>query len=590
MARGREWLDRMSDSWAPPAPTDLTTPYHYLVWLARSQGGRVALGATLGTAWTLALTVPPWVLARAVDGLVADDRRALLAWTLVLLATTVLIAALSIARHRTMSKIRMDASYRSVRTIIWQTTRLGARLERQVATGEVVTAGITDVQVVARAMTVTGPGVGAVVALVVVAVVLFSVSPLLAIVVLAGVPLLAIAVGPLLRRIERTGDDYRQHQGHLTARLVDALAGLGVLNGLGGKDVVAERYVRRSQQLVHQGYRVAVPTSWVGALAGGLPALFLAAVVWLSARMAATGAISIGDVVAVHGYVAMLVVPVAALIEAGGDLIRAKVAGRRIIDLLALPVADDAPTPGDPGPRTPTQDDPKPDGLLVDGPTGVSVRPGILTAVVAVPADRARALVDRLGGVADGATWADRPVRGTDRSRLRQRLVVADNDAAIFAGTVRDIVAGRDEPDDDRIRTSLHVAVAEDIVEALPRPPDTDGLDATIAPQGRDLSGGQRQRIRLARAVQADPEVLLAVDPTSAVDVHTEAMMIGRLHAARRGRTTVVTTSSPLVLDRADEVILVHDGAVAAVGTHRHLLHTDPRYRDLVSRAEGDAG
>src|SRR6201999_2512768 len=120
-----------------------------------------------------------------------------------------------------------------------------------------------DVQIVAQSMTVTGPGCGAVLSYAVVAVVLFTISPMLALIVLAGVPLVAVSVGPLLRRIERTGADYRVHQGQLTTRLVDILSGLRVLNGLGGKQIAAERYGRQSRELVARGYRVGSPASWV---------------------------------------------------------------------------------------------------------------------------------------------------------------------------------------------------------------------------------------------------------------------------------------------------------------------------------------
>lgn len=580
MAALRRWLDRTSETWVPPGPRELTTPFHFLFWLTRSQARRIAIGATLGTLWMIGLAVSPWVLSRAVDdGLVAGDTAALVRWALLLLGLSVLIALLSIGRHRTMTKVRMDASFRSVRATVWHTSRLGASLNRRVGAGEVVTVGIADVHTVAMALTVMGPGVGAVVAYAVVAVALFVISPLLAAVILAGVPLLVVTVGPFLHRIERTGGEYRVHQGRLTTRLVDVLAGLRVLNGLGGKGIVAGRYEQDSQGLVTSGYRVAGPSSWVGALSTGLPALFLAAVVWLSARMAATGEITIGDVVAVYGYVAVLVVPVAAFIESGGDIARARVAGQRIIDLLNLPVAggndrDPAIVPAGGGP-------------LADPGSGVVIRPGRFTALVAGRPAEAIAVVERLGQLSTdpgaGATWADVPIDHVAREEFRRRLVVADNEAEVFAGTVRDIIAGRLEPDDDRIRAALRVAVAEDIVEALP-----EGLDASIAAGGRDLSGGQRQRIQLARAVYAAPEVLLAVEPTSAVDATTEAVMIDRLRAARHDSTTVITTTSPLVLDRADEVIVLVDGQVSSVGTHEELLRSDRFYRNLVSRAQGD--
>jgi ABC-type bacteriocin/lantibiotic exporter with double-glycine peptidase domain len=121
--------------------------------------------------------------------------------------------------------------------------------------------------------------------------------------------------------------------------------------------------------------------------------------------------------------------------------------------------------------------------------------------------------------------------------------------------------------------------VASDIVDALP-----EGLDSTLDSQARNLSGGQRQRLRLARALYAQSEVLLMNEPTSAVDAHTEAAMAARLREARRGLTTVVTTSSPLVLDKADLVQHLIGGRVASTGTHRELWLSDPAYRATVSR------
>jgi ABC-type multidrug transport system fused ATPase/permease subunit len=578
MARFRGWLDRTTETWSPPTARDLRGPFRFLAWLARSQARRIASGAVLGICWMVGLAIPPWVLSRVVDdGLVARDAAVVAGWTGVLLAVSVLNALLAIARHRTMTKVRMDASFRSVRATVWHTSRLGASLPRRVSAGEVVTVGITDVQIVAQALTVTGPGVGAVVAYAVVAVMLFTISPLLAAVILAGVPLLAIAVGPLLQRIERTGGLYRLHQGRLTTRLVDVLAGLRVLNGLGGKTFVAERYELQSQGLVDRGYRVAGPSSWVGALSGGLPALFLAAVAWLSARLAAAGAITIGDVVAVYGYVAVLVVPVASFIEGGGDIARARVAARRIVDLLELPVAQD-------GDRHPASLPPG-CGPLSDPTSGVTVRPGLFTVLVAARPAETIEVVERLGHLCTdrdaGVTWAGVRIDRVAREELRSRMVVADHDAEVFAGSVRDLVSGRLDPDESRVRAALHVAVADDVVEALP-----GGLDAEIAAGGSDLSGGQRQRIRLARAVYATPDVLLAVDPTSAVDAKTEATMIDRLREARRTRTTVIMTTSPLVLDRADEVIVLVDGRTSSVGTHAELLRSDPAYREMVSRSE----
>jgi ABC-type multidrug transport system fused ATPase/permease subunit len=129
------------------------------------------------------------------------------------------------------------------------------------------------------------------------------------------------------------------------------------------------------------------------------------------------------------------------------------------------------------------------------------------------------------------------------------------------------------------VGAALDTASADDILDALP-----ECLETLVAERGRSFSGGQRQRLVLARALAADPEILVLVEPTSAVDAHTEARIAARLRRHRAGRTTVVTTSSPLMLDSADEVAFLRAGRVVATGTHAGLLETDADYRRVVTR------
>jgi ABC-type multidrug transport system fused ATPase/permease subunit len=130
---------------------------------------------------------------------------------------------------------------------------------------------------------------------------------------------------------------------------------------------------------------------------------------------------------------------------------------------------------------------------------------------------------------------------------------------------------------------AMRTASAEDVLVAL-----TDGLDSEVEEKGRSFSGGQRQRLVLVRALLADPSVLVLVEPTSAVDAHTEARIADRLRDHRAGRSTVVLTGSPLLLDRADEVIFVAAGRVVATGRHRELLASEPQYRKTVTRQTED--
>jgi ABC-type multidrug transport system fused ATPase/permease subunit len=554
------------------------------------------------------LAATPYLMARAVDhGLAPGDLGALAGWTGAMVAVGGVNAWLGVLRHRTMTKVRLDANFRTVKVVVGQATRLGAALRGQVGAGEVVTIGVGDVQTISTALTAVGPGVGAIVAYAAVGGMMLSVSPRLALVVLLGVPALGVLLGPLMGRLQGREAEYRERQSVLTARIGDLAGGLRVLNGLGGKGLVADAFRRDSVLLREQGYRVGAVTSWIQALGVGLPVLFLALVTWLGARQAAQGHISVGELVSVYGYVVALGWPVAFLIEMGHQLSRGVVAARRVVAFLRL----------EPAPDEGTRDAPAEPSVLYDPASGVRITPGRLTALVTSRPSDATEILDRLGRYTPSdATWGDTPLADIPLPQIRARILVADPEADLFAGTLSDVIGAQDIAPrgagsvDVRLRrvgatshnapadapqhtradatanltAALHAAAAEDIVRALP-----DGLNTQLAAQARDLSGGQRQRIRLARALFTDPEILLAAEPTSALDAHTEATVADRLKHARQGRTTVLAATSPLLLDRADVVHHLVDGKVAATGTHRELLDTEPGYRALVARDDEDA-
>ena len=180
----------------------------------------------------------------------------------------------------------------------------------------------------------------------------------------------------------------------------------------------------------------------------------------------------------------------------------------------------------------------------------------------------------RLGGVDLGAA------RLAD---VRHRIVVSDTGSQLFAGTLQDAIDPHARLTREEAEETIRVANAEDVYDALP-----GGWQGVLDERGRGLSGGQRQRVVLARVIGIDAAILVLVEPTSAVDAHTEARIAERVAFHRRGRTTVVATVSPLWLHHADRVALLEDGSVTAVGGHDELLETNAAYRRVVARALDD--
>ncbi|MFL6053626.1 MAG: ABC transporter ATP-binding protein [Actinoallomurus sp.] len=542
----------------------------YLLWAARSQARTMAGAAGCGVVWMVSQALVPAVIGRAIDaGLTVRDSGALVAWSGVLLALGLVQATTGVLRHRLSTVNWLGAAFRTIQVTTRQAVRLGATLPKRLASGEVVSVGIADVSHIGAAMDVCGRGSGAVVSIVVAGVILLTTSWRLGLIVLAGVPLLALVVGPLLRPLHRYQHRQRELQGELATRAGDIVAGLRVLRGIGGERVVAAGYHEESQAVRAAGVRVARTESLLDGAQVLLPGLLVALVTWAGARFALNGEITTGQLVSFYGYAVFLIDPLRTLTEAADKMTKAHVAARRVVRILRM-----TPELPDDGTRSLAGGD------LVDEDSGVVVRAGRLTAVAATAPEDAQAIADRLGRFADGAvTWGDVPLPELSLRAVREAVLVADNEARLFSGRLLDELGGDGET--HRVRAALRAACAEDVVDELP-----DGLRCEVTEGGREFSGGQQQRLRLARALVADPQVLILVEPTSAVDAHTEARIAGRLGAFRDGRTTVVCTTSPLVLDHADEVIFVQDGKATATGPHRALLTTEPAYAATVTRED----
>jgi ABC-type multidrug transport system fused ATPase/permease subunit len=489
-----------------------------------------------------------------------------------MLAIGLVQAGSGIMRHRFAVTNWLTAAYRTVQLVARHSVHLGAALPRKVSTGEVVAIGTSDLSHIGQVMDVSARFSGAVVSFLLVSVILLSTSVTLGLVVLIGVPLLTLAVGPILRPLQRRSAHQRHLMGELSNTASDIVGGLRVLRGIGGEQVFLGRYRRESQTTRRAGVEVARLQSLLDALQVLLPGIFVVAVTWLGARAAVRGAITPGELVAFYGYAAFLMIPLRTATEYANKIIRALVSARRVCHVLAL-----EPDVLDPDEIVAA---PPPGAELYDARSGLRLRTGRLTALVSETPDESAALADRLGMVAaevdDDVTLGGVPLPHLGRSQVRRRVLVSDTAAALFSGRLDERLDVTGHGD---VAAALTTASSDDILESLP-----DGMHSLVTERGRTFSGGQRQRLVLARALAADPEILVLVEPTSAVDAHTEARIAARLRAHRTGRTTVVATSSPLVLDVVDEVAYLRGGRVVAVGTHQELLARNAGYRAVVIR------
>ena len=568
-----------------PGVPDSRSATRYLFWIWREQWRSQALGVFWGVAWMLALAVMPAVIGRAIDrGLMQRSTSGLLTWSSVVVGLALVTALAGAMRHRSAMTNWLSAAYATIQATSRHAVKVGADLPRLIASGDVLAIGTTDVEAVGSSFDIFARLSGAIVSTIVVATIMLTSSVPLGLVVLIGVPVMMVGTMLLLRPLRRRQDEYRELQGELSDQTVDIAQGIRILRGIGGEEAFSARYAAGSQRLRGLGLGVGRIESLLAAQEVLLPGMLTALVTWLAARFALRDSITIGQLVAFYGYASFLVLPLSFFGEAADALTRGHVASGRIVRLLRLesPIND----PESPLPTPPTA------VPLTDASSALTVVPGEFLAVACNNPDDADTLSNRLARYTDdGApSLGGVPLNRLPVAVVRERILLAGNGDRVFAGTLRSSLTGSGPGRvsiDQTILEALHASSAEDIVGAL-----DNGLDTEVEEKGRNFSGGQLQRLRLARALIADPEILIAVEATSAVDAHTEARIAERIGPYRStradSRATVLFTTSPLVLDHADTVAYVENGRVVATGKHTDLLAKQPRYAALVTRGEDD--
>ncbi|MFI8321452.1 ABC transporter transmembrane domain-containing protein [Streptomyces sp. NPDC085529] len=574
--------------YADPGVPDVRSGPRFLIWLARMQLGGQARSLLWGLLLQLCIAGLPVGVGLAVQAVVDRDGGGLALGCGVVVALGAGIAVGDTMLHRTAVTNWITAAARVQQLLARRTAELGSLLTRRVAAGEVVAVSTGDVEKIGWFVEAFSRFAAAVLTLLVVCVGLVVYEPALGVVVAVGVPALALAALPLLPRATRRADEQREKAGKATELASDTVAGLRVLRGIGGEELFLGRYRAASQEVRRAAVRSARMWALIAAVQVLLPGLLLIAVVVYGAGLALDGRISVGALVTVYGAVALTHHPLRNVEEIAMAYAFSRPSAKRAARVLALTrvtePAGDAP-------------DRRASGDLYDPVTGLIAPAGLLTAVVCGDPDAAGRLADRLGGhpAEPDADHVSVRLGGVPLDELsldaaRTAVLVQDKEPVLLSGTLHELL---DVPSSGAVRAADALAAAQcgDVLDALAQASVDAGGDpmrTRITERGRSLSGGQRQRLALARSLVTDPEVLVLDEPTSAVDSHTEARVAAGVRKLRAGATTVVLASSPLLLDLADRVVLLHEGRAVAHGTHRELLADEPRYRAVVTRETDD--
>lgn len=570
-----------------PTQQDISSPLRFILWLAKIQWPILVISTLLGIFTFVAQAVTPFAVGRALDsGLNNGLSRELLGWAGVMLGAGLVQVTAAGIGHRFDVLSWLRAGLTSSRLLGRAVNHTGDAIREELPTGEVVSSVASDAHRLGDLYFQSARFMGSVVTYGVVGVVMYQTSPKLGLLVAFGLPAVAGILAFLVKPLQRRQEKQREAQGRLTSLGADTVSGLRILRGIGGEDVFNVRYREQSQKVRDAGVSVANVQSTMDALQILLPGIFVAVVLWVGAQEAVAGNISPGEMVTFYGYATFLTWPMANLIQTIQVATRAHVGAKKVLKVLDVKT------------RTPntgilTQ---VPGGMdLVDTHSGATLPWGTLSALVGPDPDLCAAIATRFARF-DDALEQPTPVlldghqlREYTHDALRKAIVLADSTPHIFAGTLRNTLLTRNNATDDELYAALDIADAHDVLSSLDQ-----GLDSELPEKGRSLSGGQRQRVALARSLATQAQRLILVEPTSAVDAHTEARIATKITAHRRGRATLFVTASPLLLEQMEHIqVLDHAGLVIGTGTHHDLL-TDPTevgmtYRAVVGRDLGQA-
>jgi ATP-binding cassette subfamily B protein len=553
-------------------------------------------GAVAGLAWTAAKVSVPALVAEAIDkGIEPGDEAQIMHY-----ARLIAVAGFFTA---CFTGLRRYSAFREARkTEAVLRDRLFAHLQRLhfafhdgQQTGQLMSRANNDLQQIQNAVVLVPLTIANLATVTAVLVILVRVDPVLTVLALGSLPAVNVLAKKFASKLQPTMTAVQQESAELSAVVEETVAGIRVVKGFAAEDTQASRLSAEADDLYEVSMEAAEIRSVYWPALELLPSVGLIMVLAYGGHQVINGSLALGDLVAFNAYVVLLVWPLRMLGWIVAMSQRAAASAQRVHEILATePLVVD---PAKPRPLPPTGGDVRFDQVafhyqtnpqLVLGGLDLHIPAGQSVALVGATASgksTTAKLIARFYDVTAGEVRLDGiDVRQLSLASLRSAVGLVFEETFLFSDTIAANIAFADaDASIEDIERAARLAGAHEFISNLPL-----GYDTEIGERGFSLSGGQRQRIAIARAILADPRVLILDDATSAVDPTKEHEIRDALTEVMRDRTTIVIAHRPATIALAERVVLIGDGRVVADGTHEGLLRTSEAYRTVLASAAAD--
>jgi len=551
---------------------------------------RRAVVGSLVFAWlAMGMTVLiPWLVGNAVDAIDNQQRPDMLPLAGAIVGAGVLRLGLTVIRRLIAGKVSVAVEF-DLRERIYshlQALELGFFDSQQ--TGQLMSRATVDLQSIRFFL-----GYGLIfltqnaLTLLLAGAVMFAIKPWLAALALLPVPFVVLTATRFNRLSRPAVQEVQQRIAELTAEAEESVSGIRIVKAFAREQHMLGRFRRSVARVFDQNVYSTRLRAYYSPMLGFIPSLGLAVVLLIGGRQVIAGGMTLGEFTAFYTYLVMLVGPMRMLGMALGMAQRAVASGNRMFEILDRPPRIASPPDADPLPRGAGRVELHGVTLRYNGSepaltdVNLEVEAGRTVALVG-PTGSGKtslvALIARLYDPSEGEVVVDgADVRSVDLRSLRRAIAFVADDSFLFSASVSENIAyARPDASREEVEHAARRAQAHGFIERLP-----EGYETLVGERGLTLSGGQRQRIAIARALVADPRILILDDATSSVDATTEAEIKRGLAEAMEGRTTLVVAHRLSTISLADEIVVMDGGRIVDRGTHDELLGRSPLYAEI---------